>query len=105
MDLLYESGQYTNLDLDPNTFVPAHTTYSARLILGREGSIWKLVLGGSNLTNASYANQIVNAAFFPGSYAVTQAAGRSFSSAAIGELVGRRRSGRILALMLLVALL
>ena len=39
------------------------------------------MLGGSNLTNVNYATQVVNAAFFPGSYAVTQAAGRSLFGA------------------------
>jgi iron complex outermembrane receptor protein len=81
VDVLHETGQYTNLDLDQNTYVPAHTTYSARLILGHEHSAWKLLIGGSNLSNVNYANQIVNAAFFPGSYAVTQAAGRSLFGA------------------------
>src|SRR3546814_4427630 len=33
VDWLYQGDQYTDIDLDPHTFEPAHSTYSARISL------------------------------------------------------------------------
>jgi outer membrane receptor protein involved in Fe transport len=81
VDALYQSSQYTNLDLDPNTLVPAHVTFSARLILSSTTSGWSLIVGGTNLSDAKVANQIINTTIYPGVYAVTQQNGREISAA------------------------
>ena len=81
VDWLYKGDQYTDIDLDPHTFVPAHTTYSARIIYADPEGSWAFALGGTNLTDENYASQVVDAAFFPGAYGVTQQAGRKWFGA------------------------
>ena len=77
VDALYAGDQYTNLDLDPNTEVDAQTSISARLILADRDGRWSVIVGGTNLTDVDTANQIVNTTLYPGTYAVTQKAGRA----------------------------
>ncbi len=76
VDWLYMGDQYTDIDLDPNTFVAAHSTYSARIALSDPEGSWRLAIGGTNLGDDDYATQVVDTAFFPGAYGVTQQAGR-----------------------------
>ncbi len=76
VDWLYQGDQYTDIDLDPNTFVAAHSTWSARISVGDQNGRWKLAIGGTNLGDDDYATQVVDTAFFPGAYGVTQQAGR-----------------------------
>lgn len=80
-DWLYQGDQYTDIDLDPNTFVPAHSTYAARLAYAAPDGSWAVAIGGSNLTDENYATQVVDSAFFPGAYGVTQQAGRKWFGA------------------------
>src|SRR3546814_7702778 len=68
VDWLYQGDQYTDIDLDPHTFEPAHSTYSARISLIDPNHGWTLTVGGSNLLDKNYATQVVDTAFFPGGY-------------------------------------
>ncbi|HSW13484.1 MAG TPA: TonB-dependent receptor [Solimonas sp.] len=81
VDWLYQGDQYTDIDLDEHTFVPAHSTWSARVSLSDQEGRWSLAIGGSNLTDEDYATQVVDTAFFPGAYGVTQQAGRKLFAA------------------------
>ncbi|AXQ30652.1 TonB-dependent receptor [Solimonas sp. K1W22B-7] len=81
VDWLYQGDQYTDIDLDPHTFVPAHSTWSGRVALSHPEGRWSLAIGGSNLTDENYATQVVDTAFFPGAYGVTQQAGRKLFAA------------------------
>src|SRR3546814_10117350 len=49
VDWLYQGDQYTDIDLDPHTFEPAHSTYSARISLIDPNHGWTLTVGGSRL--------------------------------------------------------
>ena len=75
-DVIYQGDQFTDTDLDPNSYVPAYTKYGARLILAAANESWALSLGGSNLTDERVLNQVTDATFFPGSYFAQQASGR-----------------------------
>jgi len=81
VDWLYQGDQYTDIDLDPHTFEPAHSTYAARISLIDPNHGWALTIGGSNLLDKRYATQVVDTAFFPGGYGVTQASGRKLYAA------------------------
>ena len=43
-DALYQGGQYTDTDLDPNTYQPATTKYSARLTFAHGSGRWGALL-------------------------------------------------------------
>jgi iron complex outermembrane receptor protein len=75
-DVIYQGNQFTDVDLDPNTYVPAYTLYNARFIISPASEAWTLTLGGTNITNKLVLNQVQDAAFFPGTYYAQQAAGR-----------------------------
>lgn len=75
-DLIYQGNQYTDVDLDENTYVPAYTLYNARLVIAPASEVWTLTLGGTNITDKRVLNQVQDAAFFPGTYYAQQAAGR-----------------------------
>src|SRR3546814_17103912 len=95
VDWLYQGDQYTDIDLDPHTFEPAHSTYSARISLIDPNHGWTLTVGGSNLLDKNYATQVVDTAFFPGGYGVTQAAGRHLYAAfALSFRSEERRVGK-----------
>jgi iron complex outermembrane recepter protein len=76
IDVLHQGSQYTDTDLDPNTFQPAYTKYAARLVLARTGGWWTVSLGGTNLTDELTINQVTDAPFFPGTFFSQQAGGR-----------------------------
>lgn len=76
VDVLYQGDQYTDGDLDKHTFVPAYTTYSARISLASPDHGWALSVGGSNLTNEEVLSQVVDTVFFPGTYNSRQKAGK-----------------------------
>ncbi len=76
LDLLYQGEQFTDIDLDPETRIPAHTLVSARVSVGAQDQSWSLSLGGSNLTDKDVSNQVLDTVFFPGSYQATQKGGR-----------------------------
>jgi iron complex outermembrane recepter protein len=75
-DMLYQGAQFTDTDLDPNTFQEAYTKYSARVMLSHAGGSWTLSLGGTNLTDEAVLNQVTDAPFFPGTFFAQQASGR-----------------------------
>jgi iron complex outermembrane recepter protein len=75
-DALYQGGQFTDTDLDPNTYQPGYTSYSARVMFSQAGGWWTVALGGTNLTDERVLNQVVDAPFFPGTYIAQQASGR-----------------------------
>lgn len=76
VDVLYQGEQYTDTDLDPNSFSPDYTMYSARIGLSDMNDRWSLTIGGSNLSDERVLNQVTDAVFFPGTYFAQQAAGR-----------------------------
>ena len=80
-DALYQGGQYTDTDLDPNTYQPAVTKYSARLGFGHVSGRWGITVGGTNLTDERTLNQVTDAPFFPGTYFAQQAQGRALFAA------------------------
>ena len=80
-DVIYQGDQYTDVDLDPNTYVPAYTLYNARLIVSNAEQTWSLAIGGTNLADKRVLNQVADASFFPGSYFAQQAAGRQLFAA------------------------
>lgn len=75
-DVIYQGDQFTDTDLDENSYVPAYTKYGARLILGALDERWAVSIGGNNLGDERVLNQVTDATFFPGSYFAQQAAGR-----------------------------
>ncbi|HEY0975687.1 MAG TPA: TonB-dependent receptor [Solimonas sp.] len=81
VDVLYQGDQFTDTDLDRNTYVPAVTTYSARLSFGPQVGWWNVAVGGSNLTDERVLNQVTDALLFQGSYYAHQAAGRQLFAA------------------------
>jgi iron complex outermembrane receptor protein len=76
-DALYQGGQYTDTDLDPNSYQPATTKYAARLGFAHAGGRWGVMVGGTNLTDERTLNQVTDAPFFPGTYFAQQAQGRA----------------------------
>ncbi|WP_374680283.1 TonB-dependent receptor [Hydrocarboniphaga effusa] len=80
-DVIYQGDQYTDVDLDPNTHVPAYTLYNARLIVSNAEQTWSLAVGGTNLADKRVLNQVADASFFPGTYFAQQAAGRQLFAA------------------------
>jgi iron complex outermembrane receptor protein len=76
-DVLYQGGQFTDTDLDPNTYQPASTKYAARLSFAHASGRWNVALGGTNLTDERTLNQVTDAPFFPGTYFAQQAPGRA----------------------------
>ena len=75
-DVLYQGDQYTDTDLDPNTYQGAYTKYTARIAVSAISGLWSVALGGSNLTDERVLNQVTDASFFPGTYFAQQASGR-----------------------------
>ncbi|TJY60822.1 TonB-dependent receptor [Sinimarinibacterium sp. CAU 1509] len=76
VDVLYQGDQYTDTDLDPNTYVDDYTMYSARISLSDEQGLWAVTFGGSNLTDRRVLNQVTDATFFPGTYFAQLGGGR-----------------------------
>ncbi len=76
VDLLYQGDQYTDGDLDPNSYLPGFTQVSARISLGAPDQRWALSLGVSNLTDERVLNQVLDTVFFPGTYNARQKSGR-----------------------------
>jgi len=85
MDFLYTGPQYTDTDLDPVTHVDGNFYLSSRVSVGPPTGAWSVTAGGSNLTDAGVANQILDTVFFPGTYNVTQKAGRKVFVAVTGR--------------------
>jgi iron complex outermembrane receptor protein len=81
VDLLYQGDQYTDTDLDPNTYVDDYVMVSARISVGDEQGLWNLTFGGSNLTDKRVLNQVTDATFFPGSYFAQLGGGRQLYGA------------------------
>lgn len=75
-DVIYQGDQFTDADLDPNTFVPAYTIYNARLTIANDDESLSLTIGGTNLGDKRVLNQVIDATFFPGTYFAQQANGR-----------------------------
>jgi iron complex outermembrane recepter protein len=75
-DALYQGGQFTDTDLDPNTYQPGTIKYSARLLVSQAGGWWTASIGGTNLTDEATLNQVTDAPFFPGTFFAQQASGR-----------------------------
>jgi len=76
-DALYQGDQYTDVDLDEATYVPAHWKLGARVKVTRADEAWSLTLGGSNLTDERVLNQVLDAILFPETYFAQQSAGRT----------------------------
>ena len=76
-DAIYQGDQYTDVDLDPATYVPSYWKFAARVRLGRPDERWAITLGGNNLTDERVLNQVMDAVLFPASYYAVQAPGRS----------------------------
>ncbi|MGQ0529469.1 MAG: TonB-dependent receptor [Panacagrimonas sp.] len=76
LDLLHQGMQFTDTDLDPATRVAAHSRIDARASLAAADAAWSLSLGASNLTDRRVLNQVVDSAFFPGTFNAIQARGR-----------------------------
>ena len=81
VDALYQGGQFTDTDLDPNTYQEGYTKLAARLMFSHAGGWWTLALGGTNLTDEAVLNQVTDAPFFPGTFFAQQAAGRQLFAA------------------------
>lgn len=81
IDVLYQGDQFTDSDLDPNSFLPGYTSYSARISIGDPDQLWLLTLGGSNLSDEKVLNQVLDTVFFPGTYDARQKAGRKIFAA------------------------
>jgi outer membrane receptor protein involved in Fe transport len=75
-DVVYQGNQYTDTDLDPNTYTPAYYKYNARMILAGRNDRWSIAAGGNNLSDTRVRNQVIDTVFFPGTYQVQQASGR-----------------------------
>ena len=75
-DALYQGGQFTDTDLDPNTYQPRYVKYAARLMFSHAGGWWTASIGGTNLTDELVLNQVTDAPFFPGTFFAQQASGR-----------------------------
>ncbi len=75
-DILYQGDQFTDTDLDPNSFVDSYVKFSARVTFSSPDERLSLSLGGSNLGDERVLNQVTDATFFPGSYFAQQAPGR-----------------------------
>jgi iron complex outermembrane receptor protein len=76
VDYLYQGNQYTDGDLDPNSYLKGFSQVSARISLGSTDQRWAVTLGGSNLTEEKVLNQVLDTVFFPGSYNARQKSGR-----------------------------
>jgi outer membrane receptor protein involved in Fe transport len=76
VDFLYQGNQYTDGDLDPNSYLKGFSQVSARISVGAWDQRWALTLGGSNLTDEKVLNQVLDTVFFPGSYNARQKSGR-----------------------------
>jgi outer membrane receptor protein involved in Fe transport len=81
IDVLYQGDQFTDSDLDPNSFLPGYTSYSGRISIGDPDQLWSLTLGGSNLSDEKVLNQVLDTVFFPGTYDARQKAGRKIFAA------------------------
>jgi iron complex outermembrane receptor protein len=81
IDVLYQGDQFTDSDLDPNSFLPGYTSYSGRISIGDPDQLWLLTLGGSNLSDEKVLNQVLDTVFFPGTYDARQKAGRKIFAA------------------------
>lgn len=81
VDLLYQGDQYTDTDLDPNTYVDDYMMVSARISLADEQGLWSITFGGSNLTDKRVLNQVTDATFFPGTYFAQLGGGRQLFGA------------------------
>ena len=76
VDYLYQGNQFTDGDLDPNSYLEGFSQISARISIGAWDQRWALTLGGSNLTDEEVLNQVLDTVFFPGSYNARQKSGR-----------------------------
>ncbi|WP_295872711.1 TonB-dependent receptor [uncultured Zhongshania sp.] len=76
VDYLYQGNQFTDGDLDPNSYLEGFSQISARISIGAWDQRWALTLGGSNLTDEKVLNQVLDTVFFPGSYNARQKSGR-----------------------------
>ncbi|HUR41889.1 MAG TPA: TonB-dependent receptor [Verrucomicrobiae bacterium] len=75
-DALYQGGQFTDTDLDPNTYQRRTVQYAGRATFAQAGGLWGVTLGGTNLTDERILNQVTDAPFFPGTFFAQQAGGR-----------------------------
>ncbi len=73
----HRDEHYTDTDLDPNTLIPATTTFAANVSVNHELQGWTFVVGGKNLTDERTLNQVIDTAMFPGTYNPSQNPGRS----------------------------
>jgi iron complex outermembrane recepter protein len=81
MDFLYQGDQFTDGDLDTNTFLDAYTTISGRVSLVSLENGWTISVGGSNLTNKKVLGQVIDTVFFPGTYDARQKSDRKVFAA------------------------
>lgn len=77
LTIQHRGEHFTDTDLDPNTRIPATTTYGANLALGHSLQGWSLAVGGKNLSDERTLNQVIDTALFPGTYNPSQNPGRS----------------------------
>jgi len=78
VNVRHQGDQYTDTDLDQNTFVAAHTIYSAHVRLAAASERWNISAGVKNLTDERVLNQALDTALFPGVYLANQQPGRTF---------------------------
>ncbi len=76
VSIRHQGGQYSDTDLDPATYEPAHAIWSAQLRLARADEAVALALGGKNLSDRRVLNQVIDSALFPGTYLTHQMPGR-----------------------------
>lgn len=73
----HRDEHFTDTDLDPNSRIPATTTYGANISLRQAVQGWSIAVGGKNLTDKRTLNQVIDTALFPGTYNPSQNPGRS----------------------------
>jgi len=77
LTLRHRGEHFTDTDLDPNSRIPATTTYGANISLRNAMQGWSVAVGGKNLTDKRTLNQVIDTALFPGTYNPSQNPGRS----------------------------
>ncbi|WP_288362234.1 TonB-dependent receptor [uncultured Spongiibacter sp.] len=75
-DIIHQGEQYTDVDLDDNTRVPANTKLNLRLSLASADEWWSATVGVKNASDERTQNQVIDSVLFPGTYYAQQNPGR-----------------------------
>jgi len=80
LDVLFQTNQYLDTDLDPNTRQDAFALLDGRVGIATASGAWSLTLRGNNLTDADVAYLVSDLPiFFPGGYFTSQEFQRNWS--------------------------